>query len=50
MYHVNTRRLLDVDSTFFRRYGRQIDVKITLCVHRICPYEVDAQQSEVMKT
>ena len=24
----------DVDSTFFERYGRQMDVKTTLCAHR----------------
>ena len=29
---VNTRRYLDVDSTFFERYGRQMDVKTTVCL------------------
>ena len=28
---VNTRRYLDVDSTSFERYGRQMDVKTMLC-------------------
>ena len=29
---VNANRYLDVDSTFFERYGRQMDVKTTLCL------------------
>ena len=28
---VNTRRYLDVNSTFYERHGRQMDVKIMLC-------------------
>ena len=28
---VSTRRYLDVDSTFFERHRRQMDVKTTLC-------------------
>ena len=32
MILVNTRRYLDVDSTSFGRYGRQMDVRTTLCV------------------
>ena len=31
MIPVSTRRYLDVDSTVFERYGRQMDVKTTLC-------------------
>ena len=30
---VSKRRHLDVDSTFFEIYGRQMDVKTTLCVY-----------------
>ena len=30
----NTRRYLDVDSTFFERYGRQMSVKTTLRAYR----------------
>ena len=30
-FSVNTRRFLDVDSTFFNGYGRQMDVEITFC-------------------
>ena len=30
---VNTRRYLDVDSTLFERYERQMDVKTTLCAY-----------------
>ena len=29
----NTRRYLDVDLTTFERYGRQMDVKTTLCAY-----------------
>ena len=29
----NTRRYLDVYSTFFERYGRLVDVKKTLCAY-----------------
>ena len=32
-FPVNTRRYLDVDSTSFERYGRQMDFKTTLCVY-----------------
>ena len=30
---INTRRYLDVYSTFCERYGRQMDVKTTLCAY-----------------
>ena len=30
----NTRRYFDVDSTSFERYGRQMDVKTTLCAYK----------------
>ena len=30
---VKTRRYMDVDSTFFERYGRQMDVKTKLCAY-----------------
>ena len=30
-FPVNTKHYLEVDSTFFERYGRQMDVKTTLC-------------------
>ena len=30
---VKTRRYLDVDSTFFECYGRQMDVETTLCAY-----------------
>ena len=30
---INTRRYLDVNSTLFERYGRQIDVKTTSCAY-----------------
>ena len=29
----NTRLYLDFDSKFFERYGRQLDVKTTLCIY-----------------
>ena len=29
----NTRRYLDVNPTSFERYGRQMDVKTTLCAY-----------------
>ena len=34
-YHfpANTRRCFDVDSTLFKRYGRQMDVDTTLCAY-----------------
>ena len=32
-FPVNIRRYLDVDSTLFARYGRQMDVKTMLCPH-----------------
>ena len=28
-----SRRYLDVDSTFFQRHGRQMDVETTLCAN-----------------
>ena len=31
-YPVDTRRYFDVDSTFFERYRRQMDVKTTLVI------------------
>ena len=33
-YPANTRRYLDVVSTFFERNGRQMDVKTTLCAYK----------------
>ena len=30
---VNTRRYLDVDPTFFERYGHHMDVKTALCAY-----------------
>ena len=30
---INTKRYFDVDSTFFESYGRQMDVKTTLCAY-----------------
>ena len=30
---VNTRRYFNIDSTSFERYGRQMNVKTTLCAH-----------------
>ena len=35
---VNTRRCLDVVSTFFERYGRQMDVETTSCAIYNDPY------------
>ena len=33
VFPVNTRRYLDVVSTFYERYERQMDVKIMLYAH-----------------
>ena len=33
---VNTKRHMDVDLTSFERYGRQMNVKITLCAYWYC--------------
>ena len=32
-FPVDTRRYLDVDLTSFERYGRQMDVKTSLCAY-----------------
>ena len=48
---INTRRYLDVDSTFFERHGRQVDGKTTLCAywaHHVCTtaYKVQTKEKE----
>ena len=33
-FFANTKHYLDVDSTFFERYGRQMDLKTTFCAYK----------------
>ena len=47
---VNTRRYLDVNSTFFERNGRQMSVKTTLCSYWVISFNLEKKPETQTKT